>query len=142
VSWINKEFERRHKEDAARRASLTEESTHREVILTGLPLAWKRLVDALVADLEAFNSQSEKKANPRVTGSQVDVLWLGKKGPLLTIQLDAEKFFIVYTYPSEAPKKLKIVLNDYSDPYLWGEQEGRMTFERASELLLKPVLFP
>ena len=110
--------------------------------MNGLPWAWKHLLDAIVSDIEKFNSLSDRKAEARVSASEVDVHWLGKAAPLLTIRPDAEKFAIVCIQPPEDPKKLKVVLNDYSDPYLWSEGEGQLTFERASELLLKPILFP
>jgi hypothetical protein len=142
MSWIDEELERRRKENAARAASLSEESSHRDIVSKGLPWAWKRLLDAIVSDIEKFNSLSDRKAEARVLASEVDVHWLGKAAPLLTIKPDPEKFAIVYIQPPEDPKKLKVVLNDYSDPYLWAEGEGQLTFERASELLLKPILFP
>jgi hypothetical protein len=142
MSWIDEELERRRKENEARASSLSAEASHLNVVLNGLPWAWKHLVDALESDVEKFNSVSDKKASIRIQPSQVDVFWLGKPGPLLTIQLDPKKFAISYTLPSEPAKKIKVVLNDYSDPYLWAEEEGRMSFERASEFLLKPVLFP
>jgi len=142
MSWIEQELERKRKQDAARAASLSEESSHRKIVVNGLPWAWKHLVDAMVSDIESFNSLSEKKAEARVSASQVDLHWLGKAAPLLTITLDADKFAVLYALPSEPSQKLKIVFNDYSDPYLWKEGEGQLTFEKASELLLKPVLFP
>ena len=142
MSWIQQELERRRKENAARAASVSEESSHRNIVVNGLPWTWKHLVDAIVSDIENFNSVSDRKAEARVSPFQVDVHWLGKAAPLLSITLDQEKFAVVYALPSEPPQKLKIVFNDYSDPYLWKEAEGQLTFERASELLLKPVLFP
>ena len=142
MSWIEQELERRRKENAARAASLAEESSHRNIVMNGLPWAWQHLVDAIVSDIESFNSLSDRKVEARVTGSQVDVHWLGKAAPLLSIKPDAERFAILCMQPSEEPRKLKVVLNDYSDPYLWTEGEGQLTFEKASELLLRPVLFP
>ena len=142
MSWIEEELERRRKEKAARAASLSEESSHRNIVVNGVPWAWKHLVDAVVSDIEKFNSLSARKAEARVSASEVDVRWLGKAAPLLAIKPDPEKFAIVYIQPPEDPKKLKVVLNDYSDPYLWSEGEGQLTFEQASELLLKPILFP
>ena len=142
MNWIDEELERRRKEEAARAASLSEESSRRNIVVNGLPWAWNHLVDAIVSDIEKFNALSDRHAEARVSASQVDVHWLGKAAPLLTIKPDAEKFAIVYIQPPEDPKKLKVVLNDYSDPYLWAEGEGQLTFEQASELLLKPVLFP
>ena len=110
--------------------------------MNGLPWAWQHLVDAIVSDIESFNSLSDRKVEARVTGSQVDVHWLGKAAPLLSIKPDAERFAIMCIQPSEEPRKLKVVLNDYSDPYLWTEGEGQLTFAKASELVLRPVLFP
>jgi hypothetical protein len=142
MSWIQQELERKRKENAAKAASLSEESSHRKIVVNGLPWTWKHLVDAVVSDIESFNSLSDKKVEARVSSSRVDVHWLGKAAPLLSITLDQEKFAIVYTLPSSAPQKMKIVFNDYSDPYLWADGEGQLTFEKASELLLRPVLFP
>jgi hypothetical protein len=142
MSWIQQELERKRKENAAKAASVSEESSHRKIVVNGLPWAWKHLLDAVVSDIESFNSLSDKKAEARVSSSQVDVHWLGKAAPLLSITLDQEKFAVAYALPSEPAQKLKIVFNDYSDPYLWKEGEGQLTFEKASELLLKPVLFP
>ena len=142
MSWIEQELERRRKEDAARAASQSQEANRNHNVVKGLPWVWSHLVDAMVADIEKFNSLSSRKAEARVSASQVDIHWMGKAAPLLTITLDQERFAMVYTLPSESLQKLKIVFNDYSDPYLWKEGEGRLTFEGASELLLKPVLFP
>jgi hypothetical protein len=142
MNWINKEFERRQREHAAINTSVVEQSGQNQLLSKGVPLAWKRLVDMMVADLEAFNSHSDIKASQRIHEGNMDVHWQGKKGPLLTLSLDPAKASIVYSRPSEPPKKLKIEMNDSNEPYLWTEGEGRMTFERASELLLKPALFP
>jgi hypothetical protein len=142
MSWIDEELERRRKEDDARVASLSEESSHRDIVVNGMPWAWQHLLNAVISDIEKFNSLSDRKAEARVSASEVEVHWLGKAASLLTIKPDPEKFSIVYIDPAEGPKKLKVVLNDYSDPYLWAEGEGQLTFEGASELLLKPVLFP
>lgn len=142
MSWIDEELERRRKEDVVRESSLAKEVHRQDVVLDGVPWAWKHLVDALVLDVEKFNVVSNRKATTRVLPSKIDVFWRGKPGPLLTVELDSKKLAIVYTLPSESPKKIRVVLNDYSDPYLWVEEEGQVTFERASELLLKPALFP
>lgn len=142
MSWIEQELDRRRKENAARTASLSAEASHRNVVVNGLPWAWKHLVDAIVSDIENYNSLSDRKAEARVSAAQVDVHWLGKAAPLLTIKPDADRFAIICIQPSEEPRKMKVVLNDYSDPYLWTEGEGQLTFAKASELLLRPVLFP
>jgi hypothetical protein len=142
MNWIDEELERRRKEEAARAASFSEELRHSDRVSNGLPWAWKRLLDTIVSDIEKFNSLSNRKAEARVSATEVDVHWHGKAAPLLTIRPDPEKFAIVYLQPPQDPKKLKVVLNEYSDPYLWAEGEGQLTFEQASKLLLKPVLFP
>jgi hypothetical protein len=142
MSWIDEELERRRKEEKAQQASLAKEVSRQDVVLKDLPWAWKHLVDALIQDVEKFNLLSDKKATTRVLPSKIDVFWRDKPGLLLTAELDSKKLAIVYTLPSETPRKIRVVLNDYSDPYLWMEEEGQVTFERASELLLKPVFFP
>src|SRR5271165_5606149 len=71
--------------------------------------------------------------------SRCPLAWQG--GPASDYQAGCGKVRNGVHPAPEDPKKLKVVLNDYSDPYLWSEGEGQLTFERASELLLKPILF-
>jgi len=79
-------------------------SSHRDIVSKGLPWAWKRLLDAIVSDIEKFNSLSDRKAEARVSASEVDVHWLGKAALLLTIKPDAEKFAMVYIQPRKIPR--------------------------------------
>ena len=141
MGWIEEEFERRRKQKAATRASVADETNRRESFMKILPMAWKRLVDAIVADLEKFNSVSDRKATPKVGESQLEVHY-GKAGPLLLIKLDPEKYYVTCSRPNEPLRKIKILLREGGEPYLWDESHGDLSFERASEVLLKPVLFP
>jgi len=141
MSWIDDEVARRNKENAERAKAVSEETKRREASENALSSAWKQLIAALQGSVERFNAQSQRKAAVRVTGPELSVHWQGK-GPLLNIRLDREKYAIVYTYLSEAPCKFKVVLNDHSDPSLWMEGRGQLSFEAAAEFLLKPVLFP
>ncbi len=139
MSWIKEQLKRQQEEKS--RAAPPTDVDRNGVFLRNLPLAWKRLVDTMSSDIATYNAQSERQAVTRVTDSQIDIR-VGKTGAMLVVNFDPEKYQISCSLPGESVKKFKFMMDPDGEYYMWGEGEGQITFERVSEVLLTPLLFP
>ena len=152
MSWIDEEFAKREKAEEEQKKKLAEQAARERAVSTVVVPAWQRLVTVIRADVDRFNKHSLRKMWTRVTDDALQVQWDGEVDFLLELELDAAKNRIVYSAPAQPPHEWKTHTGSLSirerngDPALYAgtnpsANEQPLTYEAASEMILRPILF-
>jgi len=152
MSWIDEEFAKREKAEEERKKRQTDAVARQQAVSDIVLPAWQRLVTAIRADVERFNKHSIKKLWTRVTDDSLQVQWDGEIDFLLELELDSPKSRIVYSAPARPPQEWKTHTGSLSvrakdgGPVLFtgatpGAADQALSYEAASELILRPILF-
>lgn len=152
MSWIDEEFAKREKVEEERKKRMAEDAARERTVSTIVIPAWQRLVTVLRADVERFNKHSLKKMWTRVTDDALQVQWDGEVDFLLELELDAPKHRIVFSAPPRPPHEWKThtgslaIREKKGAPVLYsgtnpGANDPPLSYEEASEMILRPVLF-
>lgn len=149
MSWIKEQVEAKRKVEeeriAEQKRSAEAEAVRKKKMRAGAPVAFRKLAEAIVADVEELNKHSKKKFGVRYgEGSQLlEVHHFGELAALLALSLDVMAEKISYRYVSVGQRKLvkgaiQISVEAEGDPSLSFELD-ETSYAEASRRLLSPI---
>lgn len=152
MSWIDEEFAKREKAAEDEKRKLAEQAARERTVSGVVAPAWQRLVTVIRTDVDRFNKHSLKKMWTRVTDEALQAQWDGEVDFLLELELDAAKNRIVYSAPAHPPHEWKThtgslaIREKNGAPALYNgtnpsPTEQPLSYEGASEMILRPILF-
>jgi len=156
MTWIDEMFVNMEKESAAASAMRTAEAAkagrtvHPKKQIPGAPEAWTALISAIANDVNDFNQHKERAGQTAVRMSQrrfqCEVYVPGMHGKRMVLTLDGNDLR-VSVHPDFPEQRLSITIEPGQEgqhsSWVLGEpanENGKLSVQRLSEYLLKPVL--